>query len=137
MTTTTVSQRHLVDTLRWVQAAQAQADYHNWPDWGLWRAVGLCEQRGSGRYDSNGDGIAWHGSPAGGFPGSVYPGGLGLSRDFWRMFASRAGVTVTNGAQASPGDQIRVAREGSHNGTRMGGWSSWHSGCIQRTMVGR
>ncbi len=103
-------------------------DYHLWPDWKLWHAVGLCEQRGDGP-----DGIAWHGSPAGGLPGSGYPGGLGLSRDFWRQFAPMAGVTTTNGAEASPGEQIRVARAGSHNGTRMGGWSSWGSGCIQRT----
>lgn len=103
-------------------------DYHDWPDWRLWHAVGLCEQRGDGP-----DGIAWHGSPAGGLPGSGYPGGLGLSRDFWNEFAPLAGVTVTNGAEASPGEQIRVARAGSHDGTRMGGWSSWTSGCVQRT----
>lgn len=105
-------------------------DYHSWPDWPLWHAVGLCEQRGD-----TPDGIAWYGSPAGGLPGSGYPGGLGLSRDFWNQFAPLAGVTVTNGAYASPGEQIRVARAGSHNGTRMGGWSSWGSGCIQRQMA--
>lgn len=103
-------------------------DYHTWPDWRLWHAVGLCEQRGDGP-----DGIAWHGSSAGGLPSSGYPGGLGLSRDFWNEFAPIAGVTVTNGAEASPGEQIRVARAGSHDGTRMGGWSSWTSGCVQRT----
>lgn len=109
----------------------ADGDYHSWPDWPLWHAVGLCEQQGSGSYDSNGDGIAWHGSPAGGLPSSGYPGGLGLSRDFWAEFAPAAGVAQTNGAYATPGEQIRVARVGSHNGTRMGGWSSW-PGCIQR-----
>jgi hypothetical protein len=107
-------------------------DYHSWPDWPLWHAVGLCEQRGTGPYDSNGDGIAWHGSPAGGEAGSGYPGGLGLSRDFWRQFAPPG--FPPNGAEASPGQQIIVARVGSHNGTGMGGWSSWGSGCIQRTM---
>lgn len=101
-------------------------DYHDWPDWHLWHAVGLCEQRGDGP-----DGIAWHGSPAGGLPDSGYPGGLGMSRDFWRIFAPQAGVATTNGALASPAEQIRVARAGSHDGTRMGGWSSW-PGCIQR-----
>lgn len=101
-------------------------DYHTWPDWPLWHAVGLCEQRGDTE-----DGIAWHGSPAGGLPGSGYPGGLGMSRDFWREFAPIAGVATTNGALASPGEQIRVGRAGSHNGTRMGGWSSW-PGCIKR-----
>lgn len=102
-------------------------DYHDWPDWHLWRAVGLCEQRGDGP-----DGIAWHGSPAGGTASSGYPGGLGMSRDFWAQFAPLAGVTVTNGADATPGEQIRVARAGSHDGTRMGGWSSWRSGCVAR-----
>lgn len=105
-------------------------DYHDWPDWRLWHAVGLCEQRGD-----TSDGIAWHGSSAGGLPGSGYPGGLGMSRDFWRQFTPIAGVATTNGADASPGEQIRVARAGSHNGSRMGGWSSWRSGCITRTMA--
>lgn len=122
-------------------------DYHAWPDWPLWRAVGLCEQRGDGAYDSDGDGIAWHGSPAGGLPGSGYPGGLGLGRAFWSQFAPQAGVVVldehgrargsdTAGAYASPGEQIRVARAGSHDGTRMGGWSSWPH-CVRRYYSGR
>lgn len=107
-------------------------DYHTWPDWPLWRAVGLCEQgaEAGGPWDTHGDGIAWGGSPAGGLPGSGYPGGLGLGRPFWDQFAAAAGVTITNGAYASPDLQIRVARQGSHDGTRMGGWSSWPD-CVQ------
>lgn len=110
----------------------SSGDYHSWPDWPLWRAVGLCEQRGSGQYDTHGDGIAWGGSPAGGFPGSAYPGGLGMSVDFWREFAPAAGVAANNGAYASPEEQIRVARVGSQNGTHMRGWSSWTNGCVAR-----
>lgn len=117
------------DTAVWL-AAVAANDYHNWPDWPLWRAVGTCEQRDVPGAANAADGIAWGGSPIGGSPGSDYPGGLGMSRDFWRVYAPPAGVTVTNGAYASPADQIRVARVGSHNGTRMGGWSSW-PGCVQ------
>lgn len=126
-TTTTVSPVMAVES-----PLPADGDYHAWPDWHLWRAVGLCEQGAArgGPWDSNGDGIAWHGSPAGGLPGSAYPGGLGLSRDFWRMFRAEAGVAQENGALASPGEQIRVARVGSHNGTRMRGWSSWPT-CIK------
>jgi hypothetical protein len=107
-------------------------DYHRWSDWPRWRAVGLCEQGAArgGPYDSNGDGIAWHGSPAGGTAGSGYPGGLGLSVDFWRQFSKAAGVHVSNGAYASPADQIRVARAGAVHG--MGGWSSWRNGCVKR-----
>lgn len=111
--------------------ATTAGDYRSWSDWPRWRAVGLCEQRGTGRYDTNGDGIAWHGSPAGGLPGSAYPGGLGLSVDFWRQFAPQAGVSVPNGAEASPAEQILVARQGSQDGTHMGGWSSW-PGCVHR-----
>lgn len=113
-------------------ALPTTGDYHAWPDWPRWHAVGLCEQRGTGQYDTHGDGIAWGGSPAGGFPDSGYPGGLGMSVDFWREFAPAAGVSASNGAYASPSEQIRVARAGSHDGTRMRGWSSWTNGCVAR-----
>jgi hypothetical protein len=143
-TTTTSSPALTAAGARWVRAATTPTtsppapppratsslpttgDYRLWPDWPLWRAVGLCEQAGDA---PEGDGIAWHGSRLGGTPSSGYPGGLGESRDFWRQFAPQAGVTTTNGAYATPGEQIRVARAGSHNGTRMGGWSSW-PGCV-------
>jgi hypothetical protein len=87
-------------------------DYRSWPDWPVWRCIGQHEQGAArgGPYDSNGDGIAWHGSPAGGRPGSGYPGGLGILRAAWDDARGAAGVTVTNGAYASPGDQILVAR---------------------------
>ena len=87
-------------------------DYHAFADWPLWHCIGQHEQGAAagGPYDSNGDAIAWHGSPAGGLPGSGYPGGLGIMREAWDDARDAAGVTTTNGAEASPAEQIAVAR---------------------------
>lgn len=81
-------------------------DYHSWPDWPLWQRIGRCEQPGPGA-----DGIYWN-PPAGhsGGPGSTYPGGLGIYSGAWSDYHAEAGVAQTNGAYASPSEQIAVAR---------------------------
>lgn len=106
------SRRLITGSMASVVPMSTAGDYHSWADWPLWRCIGQHEQGAArgGPYDSNGDGIAWHGSDAGGGPGSGYPGGLGIMSAAWDDARGAAGVTVTNGAYASPGDQIRVAR---------------------------
>lgn len=94
----------------------AASDYHNWIDWPAWQCIGTHEQRGPGR-----DGIAWGGSGAGGSPGSGYPGGLGIMRAAWDENRVAAGVSTTNGAYATPADQIKVGRVIQ----RRFGWRAW------------
>lgn len=109
---------------------KAVADnYRAWWDWPAWRALGICEQgtQLGGAYDSNGDGIAWHGQPAGGSPGSGYPGGLGMSRAAWDAYRGAARIAVANGAYASPADQIRVGREEVRT---IGGFRGWAAGTL-------
>lgn len=112
-------------------------NYRAWPDWPIWHALGRCEQgaQSGGPYDSNGDGIAWHGQPIGGLPGSGYPGGLGMSRAAWNAYRDEAHVSVSNGAYASPADQIRVGREEVR---QIGGYHGWAYGTRQcmRTRFG-
>lgn len=101
-----------------VQVVPQGQDYHRDGDWPIWRAIGRCEQPGPGV-----DGIAWtHG------PGSTYPGGLGIFSGAWSDYHGEAGVPVSNGAYASPEQQMMVARViRAHHGL-----SAW--GCAK--MVG-
>lgn len=111
-------------TVDWQALARA-VDYHTWSDWPTWHALGICEQGGN---SIEGDGIAWHGQPAGGSPDSAYPGGLGMSRDAWAAYRGPAGVTVSVGAYASPADQIRVGREEVRE---IGSFRGWAAGTLQ------
>lgn len=99
------------------QPAPPPCDYHCDADWPIWHAIGVCEQPGRGP-----DGIDW----TGGLPG--YPGGLGIAKSTWDAFRRVAGVTVTLGSNATPEEQMRVARA---DRDRYHGYSGWTSvpGC--------
>lgn len=73
-------------------------DYHDLPDWYAWHKIGKCEQPGK-----TPDGIAWthHGD---------YNGGLGILNSSWRGYRKEAGVNVEFAYNASPYQQILVAR---------------------------
>jgi hypothetical protein len=104
-TTTTFKKPTLAETLLWVAAVRCNQNYHLCADWPMWHALGQCEQGGAA---PEGDGIAWHGQPIGGSPGSDYPGGLGIMAQAWTE--NRDASMPTNGAYATPGQQIEVAR---------------------------
>lgn len=93
-------------------------DVTTWPDWPLWSRIGRCEQPGPGL-----GGIYWN-PPAGhsGGPDSDYPGGLGILAHNWDVYRVPAGVETVNGALASPGEQIRVARALV---AAVGGYNGW------------
>lgn len=104
-------------------------DYHSWPDWPVWHCIGINEQGG---YAPEGDGVAWHGQRIGGSASSGYPGGLGIMRAAWDGAREEAGVTTTNGAIASPGEQIRVARVI----LRRHGWRAWAAATLRKCGLG-
>lgn len=125
VTTTTVDWPAIARLADAEYRAWRAADYHTWSDWPTWHALGICEQGGS---SPEGDGIAWHGSAAGGSASSAYPGGLGISAEAWDSYRGAAGVSVSVGAYASPADQIRVGREEVRE---VGGFRGWAPGTLR------